>query len=148
MKTKLERGVFGRFFLIGDSGYANKNYLLTPIANPVTEKEKKYNKQHKCVRNQVERCIGIWKKRFPVIATKMRQRLRNSLKVISATAVLHNIAMDYNEEEPLETDDCVPELYQQPIRHARNAREGRANFYVRNEIVKQHVKESSSRDVF
>lgn len=131
----MERGDFGNHFLLGDNGYASKRYLLTPILNPITDQEKRYNIKHKSTRNLVERGIGIWKKRFPVIAVKMRQRLVNSLKVIVATAVLHNIAVERNEPDPLEPDMEIPAQFLRAVPSIRYVREARADLSVRNEIV-------------
>lgn len=137
LKRKCERGDFGNYFLLGDSGYANKRYLLTPIQNPTTVHQNVYNIKHKSTRNLVERSIGIWKKRFPVIAVKMRQRVKNSLRVIVATAVLHNIAVSRNEPEPLECEIDIPEIFSQEISSVRYVREARADLAVRNEIVRR-----------
>lgn len=137
MKRKCEHGDFGNYFLLGDSGYANKRYLLTPIQNPTTDQQNVYNVKHKSTRNLVERAIGIWKKRFPVIAVKMRQRIKNSLRVIVATAVLHNIAVSRNEPDPLEYEIDIPEIFSQEISSVRYVREARADLAIRNEIVRR-----------
>lgn len=53
----------------------------------------------------VERVIGIWKMRFPVLAYGTRIRKMDTIMtVIVATAVLHNIARQMNEPEPPEPD--------------------------------------------
>lgn len=51
-------------------------------------------------RNTVERTIGVWKRRFPVLAYGLRLKIDTILAVIPATAVLHNIALAMNEPEP------------------------------------------------
>ncbi|CAH4034848.1 unnamed protein product [Pieris brassicae] len=49
--------------------------------------------------------FGIWKRRFPVVALKMRLSLPNAHAVIIATSVLHNICRNYNLEElPADVD--------------------------------------------
>ena len=48
----------------------------------------------------MEKLFGIWKRRFPVLAYGCHLNLDNTLVVIIATAVLHNIARTMNEEEP------------------------------------------------
>ncbi|KAJ8910200.1 hypothetical protein NQ315_014371 [Exocentrus adspersus] len=91
---------FENDLFLGDSGYALKNYFLTPLANPVTRSEQLYNESLIRTRNIVDRVIGIWKKRFPVLAYGMRIKLETVLTTIVATAVLHNIAREMNEPEP------------------------------------------------
>ncbi|KAJ8917027.1 hypothetical protein NQ315_012945, partial [Exocentrus adspersus] len=100
LRFRFENGEFPNSFLIGDSGYALKNYFLTPLANPVTRSEQLYNESLIRTRNIVERVIGIWKRRFPVLAYGMRIKLETVLTTIVATAVLHNIAREMNEPEP------------------------------------------------
>lgn len=67
LQLDLENGLYGNSYLIGDSGYACKNYLLTPISNPRTRAEIKFNTQFISARQIVERTIGVWKRRFPAI---------------------------------------------------------------------------------
>ncbi|KAB0804374.1 hypothetical protein PPYR_01344 [Photinus pyralis] len=47
-----------------------------------------------------QRCFGIWKRRFPVLAFGMRVRLDRIQPIIVATAVLHNIARMRNIPDP------------------------------------------------
>ncbi|KAJ3665365.1 hypothetical protein Zmor_000862 [Zophobas morio] len=49
-------------FLLGDSGYPCKLFLLTPLLHPRTPAEVAYNTAHKKTRNTVERCFGVLKK--------------------------------------------------------------------------------------
>lgn len=100
--AELENGLYQNFYLLGDSGYFCKSFLLTPILNPQTIGEENYNKSHITTRNTVERCIGVWKRRFPCIHKGITLRKMDTiLKVIVATAVLHNIAIELEEEEPM-----------------------------------------------
>uniref|UniRef100_A0A1B0D7D6 Uncharacterized protein n=1 Tax=Phlebotomus papatasi TaxID=29031 RepID=A0A1B0D7D6_PHLPP len=135
LKMKCEENYFGRYFLLGDNGYANKSYLLTPLSNPLTEQERKYNRIHKTTRNLVERCIGVWKTRFPVLQTKSRQKLKNTLKVITATAILHNIARDLNEPSPPPPEIPLPALYQEIHPVVRNLHEALPDNSTRNVII-------------
>lgn len=88
------------FKFLADSGYPLKNYLLTPLADPRTPGQLLYNEAQIRTRNTVERLFGIWKRRFPVLAYGQRLKLKTSLSIKVATAVLHNIARNMNEEEP------------------------------------------------
>ncbi|ENN72967.1 hypothetical protein D910_02970 [Dendroctonus ponderosae] len=84
----------------GNSGYGLKSYLLTPLLNPGNESQRLYNECHIRTRNCVERTIGVWKRRFPVLAYGLTCKLETSLTVIVATAVLHNIAQEMKEADP------------------------------------------------
>ncbi|XP_050704110.1 putative nuclease HARBI1 [Eriocheir sinensis] len=107
----LEGGQY-RGYLLGDSGYACKSYLLTPIRIPRTVKERHYNASHIKTRNLIERTFGIWKKRFAILSKPMRTALSTSKKIVTACAILHNIAilnklpidMPEEELEPINID--------------------------------------------
>ncbi|XP_018369686.1 PREDICTED: putative nuclease HARBI1, partial [Trachymyrmex cornetzi] len=102
LHQRLEEGDFQLGILLGDSGYPIKKYLLTPLLHPTTAAENKYNNAHIRTRNIVERVFGVWKRRFPVLSLGMRLKIQTVQDIIVATAVLHNIARDQNEEEPPE----------------------------------------------
>ncbi|KAG5886128.1 hypothetical protein JTB14_021350 [Gonioctena quinquepunctata] len=84
----------------GDSGYPLRNYFLTPLAEPNGRGQQLYNESLIRTRILIERTIGIWKRRFPILAYGSRLKESTTLTVIIATAVSHNIARDMNEPEP------------------------------------------------
>ncbi|KAF0728338.1 putative nuclease HARBI1 [Aphis craccivora] len=59
---------FGTCVLLGDGGYPSRSYLLTPLPNPQSESERRYQKAQIGTRNMIVRLFGIWKRRFPVLA--------------------------------------------------------------------------------
>jgi hypothetical protein len=67
-----ENGNMGDGLLVGDSGYAVRKYMMTPLNNPVTPAEILYNESHRRIRNLIERTFGNWKRRFPVISIGTR----------------------------------------------------------------------------
>ncbi|XP_055909260.1 putative nuclease HARBI1 [Eupeodes corollae] len=105
LKKRFEDGEFEHFILVGDSGYTNTTFLATPFLNVTNAVENLYNESQIRTRNCVERSYGVWKRRFPVLATGLRCRLDTVQSVIVACAVLHNIAIDENESQP------PPEMY-------------------------------------
>ncbi|KAI8115846.1 putative nuclease HARBI1 [Lucilia cuprina] len=100
IKAKLENGEFQDYYLLGDSGYGIKPYLMTPLTNPVTHAEILYNESQIRTRNTIERCFGVLKRRFPILSLGMRVSQYTSMAIIVACAVLHNIAIKYKVEEP------------------------------------------------
>ncbi|KAM4591002.1 putative nuclease HARBI1 isoform 1-T1 [Odontesthes bonariensis] len=63
--TRLEGGALrGWSHLIGDKGYPLTEYLITPLAHPHTEQERRFNTAHTRTRATVERCIGLLKGRW------------------------------------------------------------------------------------
>ncbi|CAK1592126.1 unnamed protein product [Parnassius mnemosyne] len=99
LRAECDAGQFGNRWLLGDSAYPNRPYLLTPILNPVSEAEHRYNEAHIKTRNTIERAFGVWKRRFPVVALTLRLSIPNMQAVIIATTVLHNICRNHNLTE-------------------------------------------------
>lgn len=95
---------------VGDGGYALRPYLLTPVLNPIMRSQQMYNESQIKTRNSVERVIGIWKRRFPVLAYGLRCKIETSLSIIVATSVLHNIARNMNEPLPPPPDHINEEM--------------------------------------
>jgi len=106
LRAKLESGQL-KGYLVGDGGYACRRYLLTPVANPVNPAENAYNNAHAVARNCIERTNGILKRRFPALKYGMRLRVDNTLPVIVATVVLHNIAITAGDKEPEQDEQLV-----------------------------------------
>lgn len=137
LKRKFEEGQFGKYMLVGDSGYQLQPYLMTKLQNVQTPAENLYNESIIRTRNVVERQYGVWKRRFPVLQLGMRLKVETVLAVIVATAVLHNIALQENEEIPRdwiveENEDDVIENAEAPIEGNQNARD------VRRLIIVEH----------
>lgn len=138
IKARLETGEFGDGFLLGDSGYGCKNYLLTPLLNPLTEPQRKFNKVFKSARQSTIECLfGRWKKRFPILSRKMLTNVSFSVICIVAVSVLHNICIDRNlEVPPVEGVPVIIDIEDDVVndRIPRNQR-GPEN-RVRNEIIR------------
>lgn len=103
----------------------------------MTQQERDFNSSHKQARHNVECCIGLWKKRFPAIQSKLRLKLENSLHVITATSVFHNICIMLKEPEHLEPEIEINPLYLVPVPTRLNARESTQQNFVRNQIINQ-----------
>ncbi|RWS18820.1 putative nuclease HARBI1-like protein, partial [Leptotrombidium deliense] len=89
INIKLEAGSYPGY-LLGDGGYPCKRYLLTPLGNPETIPEKRYQK------------------RF-IKSRLINFDLKNSINIIMACAVLWNFLVKRNEINQKERDYLVPE---------------------------------------
>lgn len=106
LKVKLVNEEFGEGSLVvGDSGYAVRKYLITPLANPRTPAEHLFNESQIRTRNPVERCFGAWKRRFLALALGIRLHNSKVEAITVAAAVLHNVACMMNDAEPRVTND-------------------------------------------
>ncbi|XP_061166258.1 putative nuclease HARBI1 [Saccostrea echinata] len=92
--------------ILGDSGYACKPYLMTPYLRPSSQAEERFNTAHSKTRVAIERKFGWWKRRFHVLHSEIRMKPERVCTIIGACAVLHNLAIMYNEP-PMDEDITV-----------------------------------------
>lgn len=100
--AQLSSGAFGKYIIIGDSGYGNTHFLCTPFSrrerpNPqaYSEADKEYQRAILTTRNTIERAFGVLKRRFPILHSGMQlQRLPLIQKIISVCCLLHNVCID------------------------------------------------------
>lgn len=100
IRARFERGEFGNNLLVADGGYPIKPYLMTPLHNPRTRAEQLYNNSQVCIRNHIETCFGVWKRRFPILTLGIKINIQTVEAVVVATAFLHNIAGELNLPDP------------------------------------------------
>lgn len=112
-KFQFDNNRFGNGIILGDSGYFLTNYLLTPLSEPETQAERLYNEAQIRTRNVIERCFGVWKRRFPVLSIGLRCKLPLAQDIILATAIMHNLARTTNDEEP--PQDPEVQIPPQPV---------------------------------
>ena len=87
-------------YVLGDSAYPLRTWLMTPLDNPGTEQERRYQLSQTSTRSVVERTFGIMKRRFPGLHSGLRYQPDRAARYIMACAVLHNMAVQLRE--PLE----------------------------------------------
>ncbi|XP_029348125.1 putative nuclease HARBI1 isoform X2 [Acyrthosiphon pisum] len=89
------------YYLLGDSGYPLRQWLLTPILNPSSAAEIHYNTKQMCTRSLIERCNGVLKARFRCLIKDrtLHYNPEKSSAIINACVVLHNLCITYNVPE-------------------------------------------------
>ncbi|KAG8222557.1 hypothetical protein J437_LFUL016758, partial [Ladona fulva] len=88
----------GRFYLLGDSGYALEPWLLTPLPHAEAgTPEYRYSQAHCRARNVVERLFGVLKGRWRCLLREMvlHYQPERAAKIVLACAVLHNIILHH-----------------------------------------------------
>ncbi|CAG2216264.1 HARBI1 [Mytilus edulis] len=96
-------------YLLGDQAYPLQPYLLTPVRNPQSDGELAYNRLHQRTRQRVEDTFGRWKCRWLMLhkfGGAITIELKNAIKAIIATGVLHNICEE--DGVPIPEDDVPP----------------------------------------
>jgi hypothetical protein len=122
---------------VGASGYANTNFLLTPLLRPRTPAEQLYNESESHIRtpNVAQRCFGVLKRRFPILAYGCRLQINKVLIIIVATSVLHNI-YDIDAEE-INEQDLEVEINKGQIAVVE-AVEAPVHYGTREMLIEQH----------
>ncbi|CAC5414332.1 HARBI1 [Mytilus coruscus] len=83
--------------LLGDSDYPLRPLLMTPVLNPTTRKQQRYNGVQIKTRIVFERSFGVLKARFRCIDTSAGSLLYTPIRccrIVIAVVVLHNMFID------------------------------------------------------
>ncbi|CAC5388145.1 HARBI1 [Mytilus coruscus] len=129
MDTNLNAG-----WLLGDSGYPLKVWLITPLANPSNPQDQRFNNSHCKTRNIVERAFGVLKQRFRCLhktGGALSYRPERSTNIIETCFRLHNLAVEKNI--PLNLDQPLPILHNDHINQQQNI----AAQALRNQIIQR-----------
>nr|CAH7756736.1 unnamed protein product [Callosobruchus chinensis] len=128
-------------WLLGDSGYPQEPWLMTPIINPVPgSPESRYSEAHIQARNCVERCIGVLKGRFLCLSKILRYSPQKVGTIANVCAILHNICIagrleaDFNIPQPLAPQQVPLHVLQDnvPHRDGNNIRQNIIQMYFTN----------------
>ncbi|RVE45300.1 hypothetical protein evm_010072 [Chilo suppressalis] len=98
--------------LLGDSGYAQREFMMTPIVNAAAgSAEQFYTERHCSARNRVERTIGLLKARWRCLLkhTVLHYKPDMVSKIINACCVLHNMCNAARVPEPSEARQITAE---------------------------------------
>lgn len=119
-------------FILGDSAYPCRKWLMTPLPNADSQSEKRYNYAHKRTRVLIENSFGVWKRRFAALNTPNRRSLCHVARDIRATAILHNYAILRSDPIPADAEEA--ELPQTEDDHSQLRSESNG-FMVRRHLI-------------
>jgi hypothetical protein len=95
------------YCLFGDEAYPRCAWLVTPFENEHNRNHTLFNTRFSRVRLSIERTFGKLKKQWP-LTTSGRFSLFQTVKIVTAACVLHNITI-LNPERETEWDDLSVE---------------------------------------
>lgn len=126
-----EGDLAGSGILVGDGGYAQTAFMYTPLTNPQTDAQHRYNRAHILTRNIIERVNGVLKRRFACLYRKLQNSLPNTCNIIVSCAVLHNICLRMNEPV-LEPEVAIEDV---PVYNAQDTARGSI---IRSVFITRH----------
>ena len=105
----LEMPTTYKAWLIGDSGYAQRKTMMTPLLDDrLSAAETAYNVSHKRSRNPAERSIGVMKSRFRCCCKQSGGGIQfdpaTCCQIVMACIVLHNYCRDRNLPQDVAED--------------------------------------------
>ncbi|XP_059928879.1 putative nuclease HARBI1 [Gadus macrocephalus] len=130
--NRLQAGAGRDGWLLGDSGYPLRRWLLTPVLNAQSAEEQRYNEVHGRARSVVERAIGLLKCRWRALDASGGRLLYQPAKVcriIRACGVLHNLSQ--RNGIPLPPTSLPPSLTRRPSPLRGKSDFNRVQEYVR-----------------
>ena len=135
LKYQFEHGM-QNCLILGDSGYTIEKFFMIPLENPITPGETRYQESLIRTRNTIERCIGVWKRRFPCLSLGLRTKIPTTQDIIIATAILHNIAVNQGDPVP-EVNEELEELIHAHVPNHGNAEDAGRVVY-RQQLIDQY----------
>lgn len=136
IKQKFENGEITNALLLADSGYPLTKYLITPFNNVSTAGENLFNEAQIRTRNPIERMYSIWKRRFPILSNGIALDISKVQWIIVATAVLHNIAIMNNEDDPPPLDPEAEHAFNLTNSITSDDADNESNNAIRNKYVR------------
>nr|XP_008278996.1 PREDICTED: uncharacterized protein LOC103356573 [Stegastes partitus] len=95
-REKIERKVQNvQFFTTNDHGDPLKIWLMTPLTNPQTDQERRYNDAHSRTQSVMELAVGMLKGRWRCLDRTggvLLYRPEKVCRIVMACGVLHNVA--------------------------------------------------------
>jgi hypothetical protein len=140
LKNNFLRGDYGDYFLIGDSGYPQRIFLMVPLLNPLSDQQKRYNKCLKKSRVVIECSFGLLKARWQCLdksAGPINMSPQRAVPIIMACFALHNLATSYNVPAPIAEQQAIElEMLQNvlPINPNDNSESGKL---ARQQLINQ-----------
>lgn len=105
--NRMRRLCANKYHILGDGAYPISPYLLTPYRRTgnLSAIETNYNHKFSATRVKIENAFGLLKQRFRQLKYLEFHSVDKVSKFILACCVLHNICIEANDIEQLESDE-------------------------------------------
>lgn len=105
IKQRFENNEFKDCVLIAGAGYTPLSYLITRMPQPTAFVDSIFNESLNFTLKHTSKLYSNWKNRFPVLSLGIGVKDLDKIQaIIMATAVLHNIADQFEDDHPKITD--------------------------------------------
>ncbi|CAF3307254.1 unnamed protein product [Rotaria sp. Silwood2] len=126
--------------MIADSAFSLSRTLLKPFSQKpnMPRSHTLFNYRLSRCRSTIERAFGALKNRFRLLHKKMEFELNNTIKIIQATTILHNLCVDENDILDVDWNISQP-LHKKPACAIQSdggteVREALVSFFLQNPI--------------
>lgn len=96
---EIEKGQCGDYWLIAGKGYVQSKHVLTPVSDPSSESEDRFNEAHAKIQGIMWSTLSCLMRRFKVLLQlgfAKESSLDQKSNIIKACCVLHNIAKKFS----------------------------------------------------
>lgn len=130
------------YFLIGDSAYPLKPYLMTRINSGLSHDQRIYNYRHSRARRCVECAFGVLAAKWRVLKSAICTKVETVENIVMACAVLHNAIIHHEGAKNVDDIEMWNSTSNNPVETAdqhdsrRPGRPGHYAAWVREELVR------------
>ena len=113
LSSRFENGDFENSWLLEDSGYSLKPWLMTSYARPASDVDRKYNLLHRKTRRLIEQSFEVFKSRWQILdhtGGSLCYSPDKASKITVTCCVLHNICRRIGTPIIIGQDSLIPSL--------------------------------------
>ncbi|CAF1239650.1 unnamed protein product [Didymodactylos carnosus] len=137
--ASLSNGIYGDGWLLGDSGYPLRAWLLTPFNDPTTAAQRRYNRALKSARSTIERAFGVLKARFCCLDRSgggLQFTPERCVKIILSCMYLRNLARRLQLED--DDEEKIRQILLDEFDDGVNTQEVPTGTRVRDSVVQNY----------
>ncbi|KAH8306763.1 hypothetical protein KR044_013037, partial [Drosophila immigrans] len=97
IRERFEQNEFRGRVLLGNDSLSCSSSLFTPVHYTMNKAEELYNHAHAVTFAPAIKCLNVWFRRFGVLGSELLGTFGSAKQTITALALLHNMAIDWND---------------------------------------------------